>query len=115
MFFWSSHDLNTLRARVGDFDRYLEFCANLNRVMIDFHRPKIIFQPGLGWSGDAVKYYDLRHRGTVRRTEKSGRLLEHYETPDGIPWLTTAHWTSSRGFSKRDQDDIKAYASQLVG
>jgi hypothetical protein len=59
MFFWSSHDLAALRKRVGDFSPYLEFCATQNLVMIAYHRPKVVFQPGLGWLRDAVRFYNL--------------------------------------------------------
>jgi hypothetical protein len=114
MFFWSSHDLGALKTRVGDFSQYLEFCADLNLRMIDFHRPKLVYQPGFGWGADAVKYYGLRHVRSVELARKPGRLLEHYEMPDGTPWLNTAHWTGAFGFSNADRDDIKAYAAALV-
>jgi hypothetical protein len=113
LFFWSSHDLGVLKGRVGEFGPYLEFCADLNRVMIDFHRPKVIFQPGLGWGRDAVEHYALRHVTTVKSPRRRGRLLEHYEMPDGTAWLNTAHWTASFGFSGQDKSDIKAYAARL--
>jgi hypothetical protein len=82
---------------------------------VEYHRPKVVFQPGLGWLADAVKYYNLRHRATIPHARKSGRLLEHYELPDGTPWLATPHWTSSFGFSKEDESTIKSYATNIAG
>jgi hypothetical protein len=35
--------------------------------------------------------------------------------PDGTPWLATAHWTASFGFSGSDKNDIKSYAATLIG
>lgn len=114
MFFWSSNNLAVLKQRVGDFSPYLAFCADLNRVMIDYHRPRVVFQPGLGWVPDAIKHYGLRHKNTVKLARKPGRLLEHFEMPDGTPWLSTAHWTASFGFSAADKAEIKSYAAALA-
>lgn len=115
MFFWSSHDLKVLKERVGDFEPHLQFCADLNRTMIAYHRPKLVFQPGLGWAADAAKLYQLEHVATIKSPRRRGRLIEHYRMPDGTPWLATAHWTASFGFSGEDKNDIKSYAATLAG
>ena len=114
MFFWSSHDLKVLRDRVGDFDPYLQFCADLNRTMITYHRPQVVFQPGLGWAADAVRHYELESVATIQ-SSRGHRLIEHYQMPDGTPWLVTPHWTGSFGFSKEDKAEIKSYAATLAG
>lgn len=114
MIFWSSHDIAQLMARVGVTARYLEFCARHNLTMINFHRPKVIFQPGLTWAPLASTYYNLRHQNTVKRPEKSGRLLEHYVTPEGVPWLSTLHWTAFPGLTNDDRNAMKSYAAGLL-
>ena len=54
-------------------------------------------------------------RAAASLSARTGRtLLKHHALPGGTPWLTTPHWTASRGFSRQDKDDIKAYASRLV-
>jgi hypothetical protein len=113
MFFWSSHDLAALRKRVGDFSPYLEFCATQNLVMIAYHRPKVVFQPGLGWLRDAVRFYNLTKVETIYSSRRRRRLIEHYCMHDGTNWLCTPHWTASFGFSGDDMNDIKAYAAAL--
>ncbi len=113
MFFWSSHDLAALRRRVGDFSPYLEFCAKQNLVMIGYHKPKVVFQPGLAWLSDAVKFYGLTRVDTIHSSRSRRRLIEHYRMADGTDWLCTPHWTASFGFSGADMDEIKVYAAAI--
>ena len=105
--------ITALRARVDDFESHLELCARMNEVMIDYHQPKVIFQPGLGWLGEAKRLYNLEHVGTVPFGKRK-RLIEHYETPGGTPWLCTPHWTASFGFSSAEMQEIARYAGALA-
>jgi hypothetical protein len=112
--FWSSKNLNVLKDRVGDLSPYLAWCAGINNALIAFHKPKLIFQPGLGWASYAIEHYGLRHKRRYHREDGGKTLIDHYEMPDGTPWLCTPHWTAAFGFSRRDRELIREEASRML-
>jgi len=114
LIFWSSKNLNVLKDRVGDLAPYLAWCANINSALIAFHQPKLIFQPGLGWSSYAIAHYGLTHRRRYQRTDGVKTLIDHYEMPDGTPWLCTPHWTAAFGFSRSDRESIRDEARRIL-
>lgn len=121
MFFWSSKNLAVLKERLEkehclDIGAYLAWCADINGKLIAFHKPrlKVILQPGLGWVGHAVKHYGLTHKGRYCREGRGKTLIDHYEMPDGTPWLCTPHWTAAFGFSRDDRQFIREEASRIV-
>ncbi len=113
--FWSSKNLNVLKERVRDLSPYLEWCADINKALVAFHKPKLIFQPGLGWASYAVQHYGLRHNRRYCREDGGKTLIEHYEMSDGTPWLCTPHWTAAFGFSRRDRELIRDEAARIIG
>ncbi len=114
LIFWSSKDLAVLKARIGDIEPYLAWCAEINKALISFHRPKLIFQPGLGWAQYAMSHYALKHKGRYRRDDTSKTLMDCYEMEDGTPWICTPHWTAAFGFSTDDRQKIQTEARRMV-
>jgi len=115
LIFWSSKNLTELKKRIGDFGPYLSWCADINKALIAFHDPKVVFQPGLGWASYAVPHYGLRHVNRYRRPGGDKTLMDHYEMPDGRPWLCTPHWTAAFGFSVADRHFIRDKARRIMG
>jgi len=112
--FWSSKNLNVLKDRVRDLSPYLAWCADINNALIAFHKPKLIFQPGLAWASYAIPHYGLTHKRRYHRADGGKTLIDHYEMRDGTPWLCTPHWTAAFGFSRSDRESIREEASRIV-
>lgn len=111
-FFWSSKDRSELEKRYGRLEgsAHLEFCASLNRDLLDFHQPKCVIVSGLRDRDLLSSAYSLK-RGEPAINGAKGRLIEPFT--DGIrPWIFTKH-LSAGFFAAGERDQIKAYLARL--
>jgi hypothetical protein len=105
-----------LRATYGDLESVFAAGAEVNRAIIAYHRPKVIFQAGLNEHDLAIVsgLYGLRFVDTVMRPDHpTHTLLKFYVMADMTPWLAVRHF-SSWGFSNRDVEAIREYAQMVV-
>ena len=107
LFFWSSRNMDEFVSRFGRLAQspHLPFCVQLNRRLIEAYMPRAVIFPGLGQANLCQRLFDLQHRSTEML--EGTRLVEVYS--DGVrPWLFTKHWTGSYGFSREQQETVRA-------
>ncbi len=111
----STHDLNALKAHPAGIRALMLESRDLNLAIIDFHRPKVVFQPGITplFLDLAVELYGLTAIQTVNRTGESGILLKSYRMADGTPWIAFRHFAGF-GFRDKDREDIQEYYLQMI-
>jgi hypothetical protein len=111
-----SFDKAELRSKYGDLRPAFAAGADINRAVIAYHHPKIIFQTGID-DNDLVTIsalYGLKFVGSKPRPAyPAHKLLKHYEMADGTPWLAIMHF-ARMGFSNRDIEAIRDYARTVV-
>lgn len=86
----------------------------LNTAIMEFHRPKVIYQMGFleGSLASTIMLYGLEQVATVMRSNGEGRLLVHYRTPSGLGWLSIRHFAAF-GFSGKDFEDVHTYVAGI--
>jgi hypothetical protein len=105
-----------LVSRFGGLEDLIRLCALVNQKVIEFHKPKIVFQVGLGNLDVVACCYGLTDAGEeVFRANKTQILLKLYsQTRTGIPWVAIKHF-SSFGFSKNDRAGIRDFVDGFLG
>jgi hypothetical protein len=109
--FWSSPDVNALRARLGDLGPYLGWCRELNQRLLEHHRPRAVVLPGFSFLRETVELYGLKPVASV--PDALGRRLIEHMTRDGQPWVFTKHWSGARGFTREDRERIADHLAAL--
>jgi hypothetical protein len=94
LFFWSASSKD-YQPRFGPWwkSEHLPFCVRMNKLLLDYYRPRAVIFIGIGCAKRAEPMLGLCHVKTY--PQKTARLVEHYRDKCR-PWFFIVHPTGAR-------------------
>jgi hypothetical protein len=85
--------------------------ACVNKAVIAYHRPKLIFEVGLSDLTVIAPLYGLEPVCTEPRPAYPGHVLfRHYRMSDGTPWIALVHFNGRPGLLNTERCTVRQYA-----
>jgi hypothetical protein len=90
---------------------HLDFCCELNRVMLDALKPRGVVVTGLGCEALVADKFGLKKISTVRDDGSGKRLVENYVEERGRRrlWFVIPHLSGARGFTDVQRGQIRTH------